>query len=156
MHIRKVVQEIVLPLVTDEMELMDKLNTYGTPQCLTGAVDLLLQQPALAEKTCPPRLLPMQVQAHVDAWFRAKEMPKVARSTTGSRPGTSLADVMFGMLYAKTLTTVQKRMRDQGVLLDFSDFERAGIIHDAGGPMCVSGTTYADDSGFFTHRRHTG
>ena len=146
----EVIREMVLPLGTDETELMNKLHTYGISQCLVGAVDMLLQKPALTDGTCPAHLLSPQAQAHLDTSSQVKEIPHVARATTGSRPGTSLADVMFEMLCAKTLTTVPNSMLDQGVLLDLTDFNHAGVVYNLEGPLPAADATCADDSGFFT------
>ena len=80
----EVVREMVLPLGTEYNEIKDKMETYGLPAQLKGAVELLLQYPVLTEETCPPHLLSMLVQAHMSTWFTVKEVPCVARAGSGS------------------------------------------------------------------------
>ena len=65
----QVIREMAPPLGADDTELMDKLDTYGIPRCLVGAVHMLLQNPALTDETCPPHLLSLQVQAHMGTWI---------------------------------------------------------------------------------------
>ena len=91
----EVLREMVLPMGTDKVEIQAKLETYGIPQCLQGLVELLLHKPAVTKDNCPEYLVSLQVQAHMDTWLQVKEIPLVARATTGSRPGTSLADYLF-------------------------------------------------------------
>ena len=146
----EVVREMVIPLGTDYHEINNKMETYGLPAQFKGAVELLLQYPVLTEDTCPPHLLSMLVQAHMSTWFTVKEIPTVARAGSGSRPGTSLADFIFSVLYAKTLTTIRMHMHKDGVLTDFGSFKAAGQIHPLEDTYVEADTTYADDSGFYT------
>ena len=93
----------------------------------------------------------------MDTWFQVKEIPQVARATTGSRPGTSLADYMFSVLYMKTLADIQHQLYQIGLLLDLGKFDRADIIVEPASATTsmtlhkdvASDSTYADDSGFF-------
>ena len=140
---------MVLPLGTDHNEIAVKLETYGIPEQLKGAVELLLQFPVMNVDTCPPHLLSMLVQAHMCTWFTVKEIPRVAQAGSGSRPGTSLADFVFSVLYAKTLTTIRTYMRQEGILTDFASYKAAGQIHPLVDTNTEMDTTYADDSGFY-------
>ena len=83
-------------------------------------------------------------------WFTVKEVPHVAKAGSGSRPGTSLADFIFSVLYAKTLTAVRTQMVQKGVLTDFSTYRAAGQIYPLLDQHLAADTTYADDSGFYT------
>ena len=106
---------------------MDKFTTYSMSQRQRCAVELLLEKPAITDESRPAHLASLQVQACVDTWSQVKAILSVARATDGSRPGSSLADVIFGARFVKALTDIQNRMREHRVHQNLKEFKRANV-----------------------------
>ena len=78
-------------------------------------------------------------------WFVTDEgLPTVCRSETGTAPGSPIADTLFGLIYARFLTSMDAQLKEKGIMARLHDLPDA----QPGQP------TWADDTAIlFTSRR---
>ena len=51
-----------------------------------------------------------------ETWFQM-EGPAITRTTRGSRPGDSLADIIFNALFSQVLASIEKELKEAGLIL---------------------------------------
>lgn len=84
---------------------------------------------------------------HADTYFVMPGQDDVSRTSSGSRPGDSFADVVFGYLWAKLLRKYEDELAQLGIVENFPEVAQVGLnspFKDAGG-VRVLGPTWCDD-----------
>ena len=79
-----------------------------------------LREPCALEQAGLPGYIQNYVTAiHTDTWFQMRNQQDMVRTTIGSRPGDSYADVVFGFLWSRVLKEVEKDLHTQAALEAF-------------------------------------
>eukprot|EP00435_Cladocopium_sp_Y103_P054660 s55_g17.t2 len=108
-----------------------------------------LQQPSAVQQAGASPVVQRFLQAlHTDTWFRVGSDGPLVRTTLGSRPGDSYADVVFGLLWAQLLRKyeallVQHQVLEEIPVLDFPD-----LFHETADSVQMTpflGPTWMDD-----------
>ena len=110
----------------------------------------LLQLPAATEMAGLPPHLSRALQAlHTNTHFRVHGQTDATHTRVGTRPGDPFADVVFGYMFARLLTTVEQKMQDLDILETINDVSTPGLFLDLhAGPMhqhSILGPTWMDD-----------
>ena len=110
----------------------------------------LLQLPAATEMAGLPPHLSRALQAlHTNTHFRVHGQTDATHTRVGTRPGDPFADVVFGYMFARLLTTVEQKMQDLDILETINDVSTPGLFPDLhAGPMhqhSILGPTWMDD-----------
>ena len=110
----------------------------------------LLQLPSGTSMAGLPRHMCRALQAlHTNTHFKMMTQTDRVHTLIGSRPGDPFADVVFGYMFSRILTIVEKRLGEIGILETFEDAEATGIFVDAANAPIVEhtllGPTWMDD-----------
>lgn len=76
----------------------------------------LAEPSALEAAGATPTVQRLLQAIHADTWFRLGDQPDVVRTSLGSRPGDSFADVIFGFLWARLLRSYVEALDAHNVL----------------------------------------
>ena len=77
----------------------------------------LLCGPPILERSGLPSFLVHALSAiHDDTWFQLRGQNDCVRTEAGTRPGDSLADIIFSYVFAEVLRAVQDRLAPEEVL----------------------------------------
>ena len=83
---------------------------------------------------------------HTDTHFHLDEQPDRVRTTFGSRPGDSFADVVFGFLWARVLHCLEAEMEQRGLLTFLPRPTSNSIFAEVGDAVTpFLGPTWCDD-----------
>eukprot|EP00438_Fugacium_kawagutii_P018676 Skav217881 [mRNA] locus=scaffold67:50416:53766:- [translate_table: standard] len=85
---------------------------------------------------------------HDDTWFAIRGQTDCVRTEAGSRPGDSLADVVFSYVFADVLKEVHQQLDDQGLLqtIPLHPADTGGLLSSsADATMSFLGATWMDD-----------
>eukprot|EP00435_Cladocopium_sp_Y103_P071932 s558_g38.t1 len=108
-----------------------------------------LQQPSALQEIGASAFVERFLQAlHSDTWFRVGSEGSLVRTTLGSRPGDSYADVVFGLLWAKLLNRYEQLLLQHGVLemIPTCDLPHLFAAPSMSGPSIpFLGPTWMDD-----------
>ena len=86
------------------------------PGTLHDLYDVLTEPDALHEASVPMFERRYMQALHQDTYFYLEGQEDWVRTTVGSRPGDSFADVIFGFLWAKVLHKLEQAMDEAGIL----------------------------------------
>lgn len=110
----------------------------------------LLQLPAATEMAGLPPHLARALQAlHTNTHFRVHGQTDATHTRVGTRPGDPFADVVFGYMFARLLTTVEQKMQELDILETIHDVGTPGLFPDLhAAPLqqhSILGPTWMDD-----------
>ena len=109
---------------------------------------------AMHEAGVSPHLRAIARDSHEDSFFVTQYFSKarVCRTRAGSRPGESLADLIFSFIYDRVLYRIREAMRQERLTDPIPyDGERSVWHHDPQDVVFLTDATWADDSAFMTH-----
>jgi len=120
------------------------------PDDALADLQALLQLPSGTSLAGLPRHMRRALQAlHTNTHFRMEGQEDRVHTLIGSRPGDPFADVVFGYMFSRILTTVETRLAELGILETFIDVEQHGLfVHDNTADMkehTLLGPTWMDD-----------
>ena len=118
-----VVREILLPLDTSEDDRDAIVAAAPTPPALVPVLQAMMANPFLdPAKINDAHLADLLNDAHRCTWFAVKDAPAIGATRTGTRPGGSLADLIFNLVFLPMLRDLRDELkaRDITVLLDCS------------------------------------
>eukprot|EP00435_Cladocopium_sp_Y103_P048605 s3265_g14.t1 len=108
-----------------------------------------LRQPSSIQQAGASPVVQRFLQAlHTDTWFRVGQEGPLVRTTLGSRPGDSYADVVFGLLWAQLLRKYEAILEHHQILEHVPVHEFPDLFHvpDASVPTTpFLGPTWMDD-----------
>eukprot|EP00435_Cladocopium_sp_Y103_P067617 s350_g30.t1 len=108
-----------------------------------------LQQPSSIQQAGASPVVQRFLQAlHTDTWFRVGQEGPLVRTTLGSRPGDSYADVVFGLLWAQFLRKYEAILEHHQILEHVPVHEFPDLFHvpEASVPTTpFLGPTWMDD-----------
>ena len=108
---------------------------------------------AMARAGVPPHLRALAEDCHENAFFITQfaSGPRVCRTRAGSRPGESLADMIFGFMYGEVLAKIRSCIIAEGLVDPFPyDGDASPWQSDPVEQVWVTDSTWADDSAFLT------
>ena len=103
------VRSLVLPAKGDEDDKQYVIHNHDIPLVLMPLLEVIISQPgARSAIGDQPHLLAMLVGGHRDTHFgvAVPASKEVGRSRRGSRPGNSLADAIFNILFEWQLRAI--------------------------------------------------
>eukprot|EP00438_Fugacium_kawagutii_P005037 Skav221091 [mRNA] locus=scaffold1024:105675:110399:- [translate_table: standard] len=113
----RVLRPLVLEDTLTDQQIAFAAKAMGvSPSDMTGLQDLLTQPCALEQACLPPHLRRCITAIHSDTFFKMDHQPDVTRTTIGTRPGDSFADIVFSFLWAVVLKDLEAWMADQDLL----------------------------------------
>ena len=142
-----VVRQLLLPVPLSRDEALDVLDSVDIPVAMLPLLEESLSRPALIPQvTGDPHLANILTDAHQDTWFTVPGVTTAAATLKGTRPGDSLADMLFSILLKPALFEVRELLEQLGVsympqAVVVSLFARASDPEEAP----ASDTTFADD-----------
>ena len=107
----------------------------------------VLSEPDALHEASVPRFERRYLQAlHQDTYFYLEGQEDWVRTTVGSRPGDSFADVVFGFLWAKVLHKLEQAMAEAGILSSLPKPDLPGLHPTRfDGQVNLLGPTWCDD-----------
>ena len=101
------------------------------------------------EITSDKQLTAVLTDAHMDTWFRVQDANEVAATLKGTRPGDSLADLLFSILLSPVLAEVQELEVSLGLAFGLSKSTTPlfATQDDPEEVLCTD-VTFADDTAF--------
>ena len=145
----RVLRPLVAKLPTTHMQLQALLERFNLP---ASAIDDLVRElneaSMLREAGASQHAETLVAEIHQSTWFATPGLPKVTRTTAGSRPGDPYADVVFNFLFIRVLNALRPQLEELGVLFSL---EWSGIpsIHPWQHPTCstesIFEAVWADD-----------
>ena len=99
-----VVRQVITGAAASDDPLASVTASLGLqPGVLQELQHHVLQEPVLEGQDCSAFLQSLMHELHTDTWFHVAGDPLIVRTTRGTRPGSSIADVAFNLLFAKVL-----------------------------------------------------
>ena len=143
-----VVRQLVMPIATTADDMAEVVDSLQVPRCCEDALRAMIAEPAVVEKHgLDPHLAAMLTEAHCGTWFCVEGREEVARSRKGTRPGCSLADLVFNLAFAPALTDIQRGLQDADLVWKPPDVDR--VFRKAGdADAALTDSTFADDAAF--------
>ena len=149
-----VVRELAMRLDTATDDYERVLDSIGIPWQLESSLLRLLERPPIVEEALrDPHLAALLSEAHTNTWFVVDGRSEAARAVKGSRPGCSLADLVFNVAFAPALADARAALRKGRYLWTPPAADAVFARPRYDGPAdaadaSVSDCTYADDSCF--------
>ena len=125
LDLREAFYRIIRPLavnisITDE-EIAAIFQRFGLPPTVMDDLREVLRQPSAVAQAGLPWFAQKYVSAlHMDIHFSLKGQMDQCRTTVGSRPGDSFADVVFGYTFARVLKTLESQLVAHNLLDHFA------------------------------------
>ena len=131
---------------TDE-NILALLKKLGYPDCHIAAVAEKLEEPsAMEDLQVPPHLRAVLGEFHSSTWFRLKHDRSLVATARGTRPGDSLADILWTVSFSKFLHLSEERISSLGLHRPLRWNNEVGLCTAIGehtaSKACV---TWADD-----------
>ena len=120
LDLREAFYRVIRPLLVPELDelshvqaVVDKL---GLPAWAACDIVALWKRPAIARSTMTQHQQSLWTENFSDAWFKVPGQQDLVRTSTGSRPGDSLADAGFYFLFSWVLNAVTTALKHEGWL----------------------------------------
>ena len=131
---------------TDE-NILTLLKRLGYPDGHIQAVAEKLEEPsAMEDLQVPPHLRAVLGEFHSSTWFRLKNDSSIVATARGTRPGDSLADILWTVSFSKFLHLSEERIASLGLHRPLRWNNEVGLCTALGehttSKACV---TWADD-----------
>ena len=145
-----VIRQMLLPVPLSREEYLDVLDSVDIPWPLVPILEAAVACPALVpEVSSDKHLTSILTDAHLDTWFHVQDANDLAATWKGTRPGDSLADLLFSILLSPVLAKVQELESKLGLAFVCSKspepiFAKASDPHEV---LCTD-ITFADDTAF--------
>ena len=98
------------------------------PEALSD-LHALLQTPASIDQTDMPLHMRQALQAlHTNTHFAMQGQHDRVHTRLGSRPGDPFADVIFGYMFSRILTTVERKLSEMEILETIPDVDAKGLF----------------------------
>ena len=118
-------------------------------EALSDLHALLRAPPSTEAAQMPSHLRRALLALHTNTHFRVPGQQDRIHTRIGSRPGDPLADVIFGYMFARILTTVEQRLLDLGLLETIEGPDSTGLFPHLASESMVQhtflGPTWMDD-----------
>ena len=113
-------RELIMPMRGGTEAAEEAIAGMTLPPALVELLKRNLEQPSLLEQLAEARpeaghLVDQLVDVHTNTWFCVQHAPGPAVTRRGTRPGDSLADVLFGVLLAPVLDEVGEGLEEAGL-----------------------------------------
>ena len=102
-----VIRQMLLPVPLSREEYLDVLDSGDFPLPLVPILEAAMACPALVpEVSSDKHSTSILTDAHSDTWFHVQDANDLAATLKGTRPGDSLADLLFSILLCPVLDEV--------------------------------------------------
>ena len=144
-----VIRQMLLPVPLSREEYLDVLDSVDNPLPLVPILEAAMACPALVpEVSSDKHLTSILTDAHLDTWFHVQDANDLAATLKGTRPGDSLADLLFSILLCPVLDEVQDLESKLGLALGCPKSpEKIAKASDPQEVLCTD-ITFADDTAF--------
>ena len=145
-----VIRQMLLPVHLSREEYLDVLDSVDIPLQLLPVLEAAMACPALVpEITSDKQLTAILTDAHMDTWFHVQDANEVAATLKGTRPGDSLADLLFSLLLSPVLAEVQELEVSLGLAFGLSkSTDPLFATQDDPEEVLCTDVTFADDTAF--------
>ena len=131
----------------------DAVAKLGLDQEEARQLALEIQQHGSYLEMCgaDPKVAKLVAALHTGSWFQIGELMEVLVSAKGGRQGCKLGAIIFNFVYARALMRVEKRLKDEAILLqlpccvDRPPWFEASAAAEGVHLQDVADTTYVDD-----------
>ena len=152
LDLKEAFYRIVRPLavnvsMTDD-DIAAMLARLGLPASVFDDLRHLLCEPSAIQQAGLPWYAQKYVSAlHLDTHFSLHGQDDQCRTTIGSRPGDSFADVVFGYTFARVLQSLESQLYERGLLDTFAQHDRLSPFVPSVGkdPTPLLGAVWMDD-----------
>ena len=143
----RVIRPMALGGHIDDLTVATLTQRLGLDPGTLHDLHLTLREPSAVERANIPPLHQRYLRAlHTDTHFQIGDQTDHVRTTAGTRPGDSFADVVFGYLWARVLKVLEDQLQQHGLLTHYPHVEEPGFYGNAGQRWTAFiGPTWCDD-----------
>ena len=120
LDLKEAFYRVIRPLLVPGLDELAHVQAVVDRLCLPAwaACDIvaLWKRPAIVRTTMTPHQRSLWTENFSDAWFKVPGQQDIVRTSTGSRPGDSLADAGFYFLFSWVLNAVTTTLKHEGWL----------------------------------------
>ncbi len=139
------IRQHALRVPTHEADVDHVYSDLALPAPLIPLVNAILREPELFANF-PCHLRALVAESHRVTCFTMKDATSVAASRKGTRPGTSLADLLFNLIYTRPLAAIMHRIKELGMLFSLRDVPLRRLSRFREMVDSLEDATYVDDT----------
>ena len=111
----RVIRQLVVGMQTSDQEIIQILERFGLgPMEFSALREQLKTRPILSQYETCSRDEAMMQSLMEGTWFSVVGSEEITRTRTGSRPGDTMADLIFAFIYSHLLQTMRLALEDEG------------------------------------------
>ena len=145
----RVVRPLLVPGLDELSHVQAVVDKLHLPAWAATEIVALWKKPAIARTSMSLHQQSLWTENFSDAWFKISGQPDLVRTSTGSRPGDSLADAGFYFLFSWVLRTVTAAPKQEGWLQpapwDDRMIDNLFPVHNPQGSCWPCDITWMDD-----------
>ena len=143
----RVIRPMALGGRVDDAAVAEMTQRLGLDPGTLHDLHMVLREPSAVERANIPPLHQRYLRAlHTDTRFQIGEQTDHVRTTAGTRPGDSFADVVFGYLWARVLKVLERELQQQNLLTYYPHIDEPGFHGHADQQLTAFiGPTWCDD-----------
>ena len=141
------IRQLAVRVPSHDQDLQHVYDSMSLPDDLAPLVKAILQEPEVFADI-PCHLRSMVAETHRSTCFTMRSTSSWAASRRGTRPGTSLADLVFNVIYTRPLKEITARLSAAGLLFSMRDLPTRRLSRFRDPVDELADATYVDDTAF--------